>query len=774
MKRSASQVATSTSRGIPGSPSKHEVVQFDSPEKRDQREKMFKYDAEIREQLQSNPHLTIPDAVKPKKKTEKDVLNTITKLYKSEQKKDYQLVKLRHEKESKELKEIREVPQINKNYQFKTYEHVPIHLRKNEDQFEDIIRLQRQKKEKELKEIQNECTFTPTIPKSSKLADDEGEASRRKDPMDTVNKLLKWKEEKELNNLKKVSSNVFGDSETTFKPAIGIRSQKLALGRRRSMDLPIHERLLELKDKRDEDIMARQEEEVKNYFSPKINKNSIKILQNKNSEGIITRSQKLKFQETDMVDYYKTEDVRTSHKDYITENKVHAKDAKKASKKLEKPHLKKNHMYDNIKSKYKGDQSSNGQKKKQRRNVQFEIADNRKARKSSSHKHISKSPARSKSQSQRSPSTGKFPSGDGNGMKGKQIYHSEDYIEVPPLVGILKTSNSKIPRKEATSPKTPTQNKKERSASGRSKSQSRSRSDNSKKRVKVKSRDKVEKQAPASKKKQTPYKKPLSRSSSVAKNSGSRQNLRSNRHAVPEYDEEIEIVVKDDSRSSSPRGARLSVQESAKVKSYLDKQVENIVKRNGEEKTAYGPVWESAKEKASKQNTAKKSQKSQQSPLKVDLKKSSEQKKDHPKVIKGYTASSSASQVKEASALKQSQSSKPLNEIHLSSVPSQMFESQVVSNIKEFDKSAGSSGRKPNQQASPARNSQASPKKISNEFMKVDLGDDDEDAEMEKKAPESATTVAPNKHSDQSISDMMIRRRNKDQLKEVFTSLYFE
>lgn len=285
----------------------------------------------------------------PKKKDEKAVMETIGKLYQAEQKKDHTITKLRHEKELRECQELKEKPDINQTYKM-TRSRTPVHLRTNEelnDKFDDILRKKRDLEEKRAREIESECTFNPRTSNMEPLAK----------PMQTVEKLLKWKQEKDLETIKRVTLQA-NKEEETFHPKINAKSRKLASHRRNSEE-GIADRLVHMKEKRDREIEDIVLEEQKRLFNPSINKNSMKILERKRKilegDGTEVVRQKFLVEETDNAKYLRSEQVKSPAKDLLrlTIQETRKIRKERREKESQPQPLKKNEQYANIKSRYK-------------------------------------------------------------------------------------------------------------------------------------------------------------------------------------------------------------------------------------------------------------------------------------------------------------------------------------------------------------------------------------------------------------------------------------
>jgi hypothetical protein len=276
-------------------------------------------------------------------------MDTIGKLYQAEQKKENQITKLRHEKELRECQELKEKPDINHNYKL-TRSRTPVHLRTNDElneKFDEILRMKRDLEEKKQREVESECTFNPRTSNVEPL----------NNPMHTVEKLLKWKQEKDLETIKKVTLEANNEDET-FHPKINPKSRKLAGARRRSEEA-LHDRLVHLKEKRDRAIEDIVLEEQKKLFNPTINKNSMKILERKRKilegDGTEIVRQKFLVEETDNAKYLRSEPVKSPAKDLL---RLTIQDTRKLrkerrEKEREPQPLKKNEEYANIKSRYK-------------------------------------------------------------------------------------------------------------------------------------------------------------------------------------------------------------------------------------------------------------------------------------------------------------------------------------------------------------------------------------------------------------------------------------
>lgn len=276
-------------------------------------------------------------------------METIGKLYQAEQKKGNTITKLRHEKELRECQELKEKPDINQNYKL-TRSRTPVHLRTNEelnDKFDDILRKKRDLEEKRAREVESECTFNPRTSHMEPLAK----------PMETVEKLLKWKQEKDLETIKRVALEA-NNEEETFHPKINPKSRKLASHRRNSEEA-IADRLVHLKEKRDRQVEEIVLEEQKKLFNPSINKNSMKILERKRKilegDGTEIVRQKFLVEETDNAKYLRSEQVKSPAKDLLrlTIQETRKMRKERREKESQPQPAKKNEQYANIKSRYK-------------------------------------------------------------------------------------------------------------------------------------------------------------------------------------------------------------------------------------------------------------------------------------------------------------------------------------------------------------------------------------------------------------------------------------
>jgi hypothetical protein len=453
----------------------------------------------------------------PKKRDEKTVMDTIGKLYQAEQKKENQITKLRHEKELRECQELKEKPDINHNYKL-TRSRTPVHLRTNEelnDKFDEILRMKRGLEEKKQREVESECTFNPRTSNMEPLSN----------PMQTVEKLLKWKQEKHLETIKKVTLEANKEDET-FHPKINPKSRKIAGARRRSEEA-LHDRLVHLKEKRDRAIEDIVLEEQKKLFNPTINKNSMKILERKRKilegDGTELVRQKFLVEETDNAKYLRSEQIKSPAKDLLrlTIQETRKLRKERREKEREPQALKKNEEYANIKSRYKASANK--------------------------HNRASRSASRTRSRSIK--------------PKGSQVpvgYQSERNLpSVNGSQALRKAQGSLRPTLVTEEIKRPTSRSRSKSA----RSISRSKSAGSRRRP-----------------------------SESSKRSRHKMNKLAPRDDTDE-DEEVEIMIKDDSpsRSASKKKATESLMESKKnlvpkLKSELDVRVSKLLQKNVKEK----------------------------------------------------------------------------------------------------------------------------------------------------------------------------------------------
>lgn len=282
-------------------------------------------------------------------------MTTIDKLHNAQHKNDMRITKLRQQQQAKELGELREKPNISSNYQPKRTR-TPVHmrdLRETDEKKEEYARLNREKQEKQILAIQSECTFRPAI-SSNASPNKQGEnaSTTPRNPMDTVESLLLWKKERDLDILRKVTSQQL-DGNMTFKPTLNPTSEKLAGERTRTPEA-MYKRLVGLKQEQERERIKKLEEEQKGWFSPLINKGRRSSLNN----GEVRK----KIHETDTLHYFKQEHApalvgmpQSARKDYIRDNAVHAADNNKKKFKSEtKPPLAPHSsQYSHIRSRYK-------------------------------------------------------------------------------------------------------------------------------------------------------------------------------------------------------------------------------------------------------------------------------------------------------------------------------------------------------------------------------------------------------------------------------------
>lgn len=503
---------------------RQKIIEYDSPEKREQRERMLKYERDLKVQLAGKPR-TDSGANVPKKKDEKAVMETIGKLYQAEQKKENVITKLRHEKELKECQELKEKPDINHNYKL-TRSRTPVHLRTNEElseKFDEILRMKRDLEEKKQREVESECTFNPRTSNMEPLSD----------PMHTVEKLLKWKQEKDLETIKRVALEANKEDET-FHPKINPKSRQLARNRRRSEEA-IHERLVHLKEKRDRAIEDIVIEEQKKLFNPNINKNSMKILERKKKilegDGTEVVRQKFLVEETDNAKYLRSEQVKSPAKDLLRLTIQESRKLRKErrEKETQPQPAKKNDQYANIKSRYKA--LANQKPNRASRSAS-------KTRSRSVKRASSKIPIGYQSERKMAPVT------SGPSLRNSQAAFRPSFAQQQDL-------------KRATS----------RSRSKSARSLSRSKSVGSRRRPSQSSRQS-----------RTPYNQ-LARS-----------------REFTDGEEEVEIVIDEDSPSRSasrkkqpfsPKTSELPKRSSVpKIKSTLDVRVSQLAKKNAKEKLA--------------------------------------------------------------------------------------------------------------------------------------------------------------------------------------------
>lgn len=452
-------------------------------------------------------------------------METIGKLYQADKKKENVITKLRHEKELKECQELKEKPDINTNYKL-TRSRTPVHLRTNDElseKFDEILRMKRDLEEKKQREVEFECTFNPRTSNMEPLSD----------PMYTVEKLLKWKQEKDLETIKRVALEANKEDET-FHPKINAKSRQLARNRRRSEEA-IHERLVHLKEKRDRAIEDIVIEEQKKLFNPNINKNSMKILERKRKilegDGTEVVRQKFLVEETENAKYLRSEQVKSPAKDLL---RLTIQESRKLRKERREKEVlpqpaKKNEQYANIKSRYKA------------------LANQKPNR-------MSRSASKTRSRSVKRTSS-KIPVG----------YQSER--KMLPMVTSASLRNSQAAFRPSFAQQQELKRVTSRSRSKSARSLSRSKSVGSRRRPSQSSRQS-----------RTPYNQ-LARS-----------------REFTDGEEEVEIVIDEDSPSRSasrkkqplsPKGSDLPKRSSVpKIKSTLDVRVSQLAKKNAKEKVA--------------------------------------------------------------------------------------------------------------------------------------------------------------------------------------------
>ena len=185
-----------------------------------------------------------------------------------------------------------------------------------------LAKLNKEKIEKQIQLVQSECTFKPQISQHPGV-------QGHKDPMKTVEDLLQWKKDRDLQIMNKRTSGEF-DPPATFKPDLNKMSKIIAGERHRTPDA-MYERLVGLQNKRDQEVLNILDTEHKEMFKPLINK------RNRSKSGDVKR----KIAETDSVDFFK-QDYLASPSNYRVKNsKVQQfiSDRKGAYKSEKKPPL---------------------------------------------------------------------------------------------------------------------------------------------------------------------------------------------------------------------------------------------------------------------------------------------------------------------------------------------------------------------------------------------------------------------------------------------------
>jgi hypothetical protein len=314
-------------------------------------------------------------------KDEARVMETISKLYMAEQRKEQNVARLRKEQEMKISRELKDKPEINTSYKM-AKPRVPLHRRSSTDRFERLAQIRREEEERKIRDLESECTFNPKRSTSRKRAQEsmyateggqpsntaaEQATPEKPDPLQTVENLLRWKESRDKNLMKLATSGKY-DTVYSFKPEINQRSQQMAERKRGPKENQIYDRLIGLKEKRDKQIFDKLEEERKHMFNPRINALS-KRLAARSEERRADPDKYLaieKITETNTVEYFKTKEKhgkhhlkeRASPNSKVKDSKSKSKGRKSASKdrkrskEKEKPPLPKNPLYASVKSKF--------------------------------------------------------------------------------------------------------------------------------------------------------------------------------------------------------------------------------------------------------------------------------------------------------------------------------------------------------------------------------------------------------------------------------------